>query len=316
MSLIAMGWASWQEMETASLQITLLYIAERLDDESGVAWPSVAWLSKRTRLDERSVRKSLKALADLGEIADTGRRAGQQKNVVVWRMPKFEAYDLARKSGNPNKNVGVGISGTAAGTQPAEVVRENGSQTGPNGQPLQNCQGSASGANSTPTNLHPNPDKNVPPTPTNLSGDSSLDSLKDSKSAGGSADPAGQPPSRENGSGFDARGSRLHWRTIAVNFALGAGGVLGVWSYGLLPRVLKDLPEFDRDRKIEIRGPIERVCNEIVDWAVEQHRQTAHKGRAAYAPIEAEITSRLNRELKSLAPAPACAQAAANAEAA
>src|SRR5437899_689196 len=46
-------------------QAVLLAIADRCDDEGTSAYPSVATIAKKTRLDERSVRRAIKRLQDL-----------------------------------------------------------------------------------------------------------------------------------------------------------------------------------------------------------------------------------------------------------
>lgn len=60
-------WAHSQAKGNALL--TLLAIADFLNRETHLAWPSVETLAKRTRQTERNVRYSLKSLRESGEIS-------------------------------------------------------------------------------------------------------------------------------------------------------------------------------------------------------------------------------------------------------
>jgi len=304
MSLIAMGWGSRQKVGSVALKATLLLMCERLDDESGVAWPSVAWLADRTEQDERTVRKALKALTELGHLVDTGRRVGQQKNVVVWKLPLFDAW-LAEKSANPDKNVGVRTYAQPSNGQTTEVDGETTASNTGNPQPLQNCQGSfsptPSQGNSTLTNLHGNPDKNVPATPTNLSGDSSpVSHFKDSKSAGARATPSGaraaQPDPNPTGKGktheqpvFDDAERLRFWKSTGVHVVLGEASL-----FGLISRYANfaDLPP-------KIRMGLLPHIDRWAEWAVDREIERA----LAFKTIEERVREELRTEMRAFKPA-------------
>ena len=64
-----MTWV-WDHAEAAGTDLLLmLAIADSADDQGRNAWPSVADLSRKTRLDERTVQRRLKRLRDQGRIA-------------------------------------------------------------------------------------------------------------------------------------------------------------------------------------------------------------------------------------------------------
>lgn len=64
-----MTWV-WEHAEAAGTDLLLLLaIADSADDQGRNAWPSIADLSRKTRLDERTVQRRLKRLHDQGRIA-------------------------------------------------------------------------------------------------------------------------------------------------------------------------------------------------------------------------------------------------------
>ncbi|GAA1315673.1 helix-turn-helix domain-containing protein [Saccharothrix xinjiangensis] len=69
MSIRVMTWV-WEHAEAAGTDLLLLLaIADSADDQGRNAWPSIADLSRKTRLDERTVQRRLKRLHDQGRIA-------------------------------------------------------------------------------------------------------------------------------------------------------------------------------------------------------------------------------------------------------
>jgi len=263
-----MGWAARQRnIGSAALKLVLLYMAERVDDESGFAWPSVAWLSERTEQDERTVRKCLKALQEQGQLMDTGQKVGRQKNVTVWRLPKFDDY-LAGKA-NPDKNAGVRGSAPSGSTQLAEVDSEiSGPITG-NPQPPQNCQGSGSTGDvprePTPTNLSSNPDKNVPGTPAKMSGDSLPTHLKDSKSTAPPAPPSGGRRAKiEEPPPYDEIERRRWWRVFGANCVVAEAVLFEI-------RGAKRGDAFG-DLDHQLRAVMLGHINRLVEWAMVQER--------------------------------------------
>jgi DNA-binding transcriptional MocR family regulator len=66
----------------------LVAIAEYTSDETRIAWPSVAALSRRTRLDRRTVQRSLRRLEARGLLSTTlGSQDDQGRNTAsVYRL--------------------------------------------------------------------------------------------------------------------------------------------------------------------------------------------------------------------------------------
>ena len=63
-----MTWV-WEESPTKGTDLlTLLAIADNAADDGSNAWPSIARLARKTRLDERTVRRVLRRLADGGHL--------------------------------------------------------------------------------------------------------------------------------------------------------------------------------------------------------------------------------------------------------
>lgn len=85
MSVDALFWALHQRVERPSDKLTLLCLANYANHD-GLAYPSVAKLCLDTSLDRKTVLAALKRLVEGGWIADTGKRAGHTKGVVVYRM--------------------------------------------------------------------------------------------------------------------------------------------------------------------------------------------------------------------------------------
>lgn len=117
MSMKATLWA-WKQADISPIQkIILLYLAERSReiDESAIAWPSYAAIADATGADIKSVKASIKHLAGIGVIEDSGDRTGATRRVIVWRLvgaledesnkpkngtgPKTESFRFSRETG-------------------------------------------------------------------------------------------------------------------------------------------------------------------------------------------------------------------------
>ena len=71
-------------------KLVLLALADRADCDH-CCFPSKALLVADTGMDVKTIWQALKELAELGLITDTGRRAGQTKQVTVWRLNGVES---------------------------------------------------------------------------------------------------------------------------------------------------------------------------------------------------------------------------------
>jgi pyocin large subunit-like protein len=74
-----------QQTGSASSKLTLLALAH-LCEETFECSPSVFYLATATELNERTVCRNLPALARLGFITDTKKRAGCRRKIRVWRL--------------------------------------------------------------------------------------------------------------------------------------------------------------------------------------------------------------------------------------
>lgn len=73
MSFKAMAYATEQEITTTSPQSHLLLILASYANEFNECYPSITTMISKTRLSDKTVRKSLKDLIDLGLVVDTGK---------------------------------------------------------------------------------------------------------------------------------------------------------------------------------------------------------------------------------------------------
>ncbi|AKG09025.1 hypothetical protein AAX05_01245 [Moraxella bovoculi] len=104
MSFKAMAWATEQEVTTTSTQSHLLLILASFANEVGECYPSIATIVKKTRLAEKTVRKCLKELLELGLISDTKKTAYFGAKIYQLNL------DTPSKSTTPSENAGGGKS--------------------------------------------------------------------------------------------------------------------------------------------------------------------------------------------------------------
>ena len=78
-------WAWSQKTGSSSYKAVLVALAEHANKDLK-AWPSLTCLEVETELNERTVRKSLQALQEMGLIRDTGEKAGFTKQVPVYQL--------------------------------------------------------------------------------------------------------------------------------------------------------------------------------------------------------------------------------------
>ena len=88
MSIEGLNWARQCEVGSATRKFVLFALADRWNADTGVCWPSVAWICDFTELGERTVRRALDELEADGFIIHDGwfgRRADRQTK--VYRLP-------------------------------------------------------------------------------------------------------------------------------------------------------------------------------------------------------------------------------------
>jgi Helix-turn-helix domain len=60
-------WAS--STSTGTARLVLLALADNARDDDGLAWPSVATLAAKTRVDRRTVQRAIACLVEIGELS-------------------------------------------------------------------------------------------------------------------------------------------------------------------------------------------------------------------------------------------------------
>lgn len=86
MSVEAITWALRQPITHSSAKFVLVVLANCASADTGVAFPSTAYLASATGQDRKTVVANLARLIEWGLIEDTGRRAGTTKQIVVYRV--------------------------------------------------------------------------------------------------------------------------------------------------------------------------------------------------------------------------------------
>jgi pyocin large subunit-like protein len=85
MSVDATRWAWIAPVENSSQRLVLLSLADRAG-EYHTCFPSVARITKDTKLNRKTIMKVIGELIQLGLIEDTGHKKGITKQVVVYRL--------------------------------------------------------------------------------------------------------------------------------------------------------------------------------------------------------------------------------------
>lgn len=86
MSFAALAWASKYRAGKAADKLVLLAYADRHNEETGCAYPSLAWLCEFSSLNRKTVIEAVGRLEQAGVLTDTGERQGATKQVKVYRV--------------------------------------------------------------------------------------------------------------------------------------------------------------------------------------------------------------------------------------
>ncbi len=86
MSVEAITWALRQPITHSSAKFVLVVLANCASAEKAQAWPSVAYLSSSTGQDRKTVLANLQRLQEWKMIEDTGKRVGDTRQIVVYRL--------------------------------------------------------------------------------------------------------------------------------------------------------------------------------------------------------------------------------------
>lgn len=86
MSVEAITWALRQPITHSSAKFVLVVLANCASADSGLAFPSIAYLASATGQDRKTVVANLARLQEWGLIEDSGERRGTTKQIVVYRV--------------------------------------------------------------------------------------------------------------------------------------------------------------------------------------------------------------------------------------
>lgn len=101
-----MSWV-WDHSPVGGTErLVLLAIADCADDAGANAWPSVATLARKVRLDERTVQRVIRRLVDGGHLAVSASAGGRSSNrytVIIREEPAAAPAGPADGSGVQNR---------------------------------------------------------------------------------------------------------------------------------------------------------------------------------------------------------------------
>ncbi|OHX37848.1 hypothetical protein BJL95_04550 [Methylomonas sp. LWB] len=115
-------WAFAQHGMSAAEKFILVAMARRSGGELAEYYQSIQALYSETRLDRKTVIKSLTALRDSGFIRDTGKRVGNTKQVVVYQINGIFEMISSSKSDDLNSTK----SGTVPEPEQFQLFPETG----------------------------------------------------------------------------------------------------------------------------------------------------------------------------------------------
>lgn len=108
MSFVALAWASKYRAESAAIKLVLLAFADRHNEETGCAYPSIKWLCEFSSLNRKTVIAAIDKLEAAGVLTDSGERTGDTKQIKVYRLhietvPKTEPSQKRNSTENSAK---------------------------------------------------------------------------------------------------------------------------------------------------------------------------------------------------------------------
>jgi hypothetical protein len=88
---------------SAAEKLIALAYADRHNEETGCAYPSIAWLSEFGSLNRKTVIAAVTRLEQAGFLTDTGERKGDTKQIKVYRLnlesiPKAEPFQKRNRT--------------------------------------------------------------------------------------------------------------------------------------------------------------------------------------------------------------------------
>ena len=85
MSVDATRWAWLAPVKSSTQRLVLLSLADRAG-EYHTCFPSVARITKDTKLNRKTIMKVIGELIELGLVEDTGHKKGTTKQIIVYRL--------------------------------------------------------------------------------------------------------------------------------------------------------------------------------------------------------------------------------------
>lgn len=97
MSFTALAAVSKMRAASAAEKLVALAYADRHNEETGCAYPSLAWLCEFSSLNRKTVIAAVMRLEQAGFLTDTGERKGDTRQIKVYRVdletvPKTERF--------------------------------------------------------------------------------------------------------------------------------------------------------------------------------------------------------------------------------
>lgn len=115
MAVQATVWV-WEFSQSGGFgRLVLLAIANRYNLEKRGCWPSIATISRDTRVSTATVKRAMARLVEIGEVLNRPQRTdGGSSDTNFYSMPKFEQWlsRVRQTMGGANSTEGVGSNGT------------------------------------------------------------------------------------------------------------------------------------------------------------------------------------------------------------
>jgi hypothetical protein len=183
MSYSAQGWAQREVFGSPILKAVMQALCYLMRDDDLTVYCAVKGgekvdLEVLTEYEERAIRKALRDLVELGFLQDTGER---RRNMIVWRMPRYEAWLTRAELTTPPQNGRGRDSEQIAPAQASENTTEKSGEAGSVHDPSRAGEGFSRGT-ATPPVQGSDPSRPGSATPPVQGRESSLD-LRSTKPA-------------------------------------------------------------------------------------------------------------------------------------
>jgi hypothetical protein len=117
----AMSWAMSQPVEKSSAKFVLVALANCVNGDSMLCWPSTQHLADATAQDRKTVLDNMRRLREAGYIEDTKERRGATAQVAVYRLKTPENGTVKAAVVPPSAAAEPKANGTESGTVTATV---------------------------------------------------------------------------------------------------------------------------------------------------------------------------------------------------